>query len=411
MDFAPSPEAAEIAARVEAFFAEEVLPRNAEWRAHDGPGDPPFLAGLRAKAREAGLWNLGLTSLPEGAPGRPLPNLAFAGAAEIMGRLPWGSIVFNAHAPDLPNMITLRDAGTEEQKARWLMPLLRGETRSAFAMTEPAVGSSDARNIALRAERIAGGWRLTGRKWFASGASHPDCAFIIVVGATGEPGGRGAHSAFIVPTRTPGMEVVRELRFLGYAEKPTPGAEITFDGVEIGEDALLGREGGGFEVAQTRLGPARVHHAMRSIGLAEVLIDLMKARAAERKTFGRALAEYDTVQGWIARSRVEVEQARLLVLRAAWKLDLRGHAAAWGDVSAVKVALPAMLQGISDRAVQLFGAMGGTDDTPIHAAYAWARAFRIFDGPDEVHLRQIFRQEPPAPWSVAESPYITAGRR
>lgn len=407
MDFDLSPEARAVRDRVRAFFDAELLPRHRDW--HAAGGAPDWLPGLRARAREAGLWNMGLTRLPEGAPGTPLPNLAFAPVAEITGRLPWAPFVFNCHAPDLPNMITLADAGSPEQRERWLMPLLRGDMRSAFAMTEPAVGSSDARNIALRAERTDRGWALTGRKWWASGAAHPDCALLIVMAATGEPGGRGAHSAVIVPTGTPGLRVVRTLRFLGWTENSGGGTVLDFDGVEVPEDALPGREGGGFEVAQTRLGPARVHHAMRAMGLAEVLIELMTARAAERRTFGRALADYDTVQGWVARSRMELEQARLLVLRAAWRLDRQGHAAAWEDVSAVKVAVPAMLQGIADRAVQLFGAMGGTDDTPIHAAFAWARAFRIFDGPDEVHLRQIFRQQPPPAGPLADSPYLTPG--
>jgi acyl-CoA dehydrogenase len=407
MDFDFSPRAAEVADRAETFFQREILPRHRDWHAADGA--PDWLPSLRDKARAAGLWNMGLTRLPEGVPGTPLSNLDFAPVAEITGRLPWASYVFNCHAPDLPNMITLADTGTPEQQDRWLMPLLRGEMRSAFAMTEPAVGSSDARNIAMRAERTERGWALTGRKWWASGAAHPDCAFLIVMAATGEPGGRNSHSAFIVPTDAPGLEIVRRLRFLGWSETGGGGTELDFQGVEVSEDALLGREGGGFEVAQTRLGPARVHHAMRAMGLAEVLIGLMTARAAERRTFGRTLSEYDTVQGWIARSRVELEQARLLVLRAAWRLDRQGHAAAWGDVSAVKIAVPAMLQGIADRAVQVFGAMGGTDDTPIHAAFAQARAFRIFDGPDEVHLRQLFRQEAPPAGPLADSPYLTPG--
>ena len=262
-------------------------------------------------------------------------------------------------------------------------------------------------NIVMTLQRDGGGWVIDGRKWYITGAAHPACAFVIVVGVSRPDAARTSrHSCVIVPMKTPGLRIVRELRFMGWDDKIAPIAELEFRNVRVPAENLLGEEGQGFAAAQVRLGPARLHHCMRAIGISEVLVELMMARAAERRTFGRAVVDYDSVQQAIARSRIEIEQARLLVLRTAERLDAEGHQLAWRDVSMAKVAVPEMAQRVADRAMQIFGAMGGSDDTPIHHAYAMARLLRIADGPDEVHLRQVFRQEPVARWSVADSPYI-----
>jgi acyl-CoA dehydrogenase len=392
----------DLSAAVQAFFDSEILPRHRDWVEHvTRRGEPaPFLADLRAKARSAGLWNLGL-------PDR-MNNRDFAPLAEIMGRLPWAPEVFNCQAPDVPNMIMLQHAATPAQKKQWLEPLVEGRIRSAFGMTEPEVASSDATNIATTLRREGDQWVVNGRKWYITGAAHPDCAFVIVVGMSRPEAARtGRHSCVIVPMGTPGLRIVRELRFMGWEDNIAPIAELDFRDVRVPAGNLLGAEGEGFAAAQVRLGPARLHHCMRAIGTCEVLVELMMARAAERRAFGRAVIDYDATQTAIARSRIEIEQARLLVLQTAGRLDREGHQAVWRDVSMVKVAVPEMAQRVADRAMQIFGAMGGSDDAPIHRAFAMARLLRIADGPDEVHLRQIFRQEPPARWAVADSPYIT----
>jgi acyl-CoA dehydrogenase len=393
---------AELVASVEAFFDTEILPRHRDWVEHvvRRTEPAPILAGLQAKARDAGLWNLAL-------PGR-LSNRAFAPLAEIMGRLPWASEVFNCQAPDVPNMIMLHHAANDAQKGRWLQPLLDGRVRSAFAMTEPDVASSDATNIAATLRRDGGEWVVNGRKWFITGAAHPDCAFAIVMGASRPEAARtGRHSAVIVPMDAPGLRVVRELRFLGWQDHVAPIAELEFKDVRVPAENLLGSEGEGFAAAQVRLGPARLHHCMRLLGTCETLVELMMARAAERTAFGKPLSGYDATQQAIARSRIEIEQARCFVLQAAARLDSEGHQGAWREVSMIKVAVPEMAQRVADRALQVFGAMGGGDDTPIHHALAMARLLRIADGPDEVHLRQVFRQETPARWTIANSPYVT----
>ncbi|MFZ5781049.1 MAG: acyl-CoA dehydrogenase family protein [Pseudomonadota bacterium] len=396
----------DLTAAVEAFFETEILPRHREWVEHvvRRRQPAPFMDGLRRRAREAGLWNLGL-------PDR-LGNRDYAPIAEITGRLPWAAEVFNCQAPDVPNMIMLQHAATAAQKERWLQPLLDGRIRSAFGMTEPDVASSDATNIATTLRRDGEEWVVRGRKWYITGAAHPACAFVIVVGVSRPEAARtGRHSCVIVPMPAKGLRIVRELRFLGWEDSIAPIAELEFDDVRVPAGNLLGDEGEGFAAAQVRLGPARLHHCMRAIGTCEVLVELMMARAAERRAFGRTVLDYDSTQQAIARSRIEIEQARLLVLRTAERLDSEGHHAVWRDVSMVKVAVPEMAQRVADRAMQIFGAMGGSDDAPIHRAFAMARLLRIADGPDEVHLRQIFRQEPPSRWSVADSPYVTPPSR
>jgi acyl-CoA dehydrogenase len=391
---------ADCLASVQAFFHNEILPRNREWVEHvvRRREAAPFLPALQAKARASGLWNLAL-------PGR-LSNRDFAPAAEIMGRLPWAPEVFNCQAPDVPNMIMLQHAATPDQKKRWLEPLLEGRIRSAFGMSEPDVASSDATNIATSLRREGNEWVVNGHKWYITGAAHPNCAFVIVVGVSRPESERTSrHSCVIVPMPSPGLRIVRELSFMGWQDHVAPIAELEFRDVRVPAENLLGAEGGGFAAAQVRLGPARLHHCMRAIGTCEVLVELMMARASERQVFGRGLIDYDATQQAIARSRIEIEQARLLVLRTAERLDRDGHQMAWRDVSMAKVAVPEMAHRVADRALQIFGAMGGSDDTPIHHAYAMARLLRIADGPDEVHLRQVFRQEPGPSWSVAASPY------
>jgi acyl-CoA dehydrogenase len=275
-------------------------------------------------------------------------------------------------------------------------------------MTEPDIASSDATNIATMLRCEGADWVVNGRKWYITGGAHPDCAFVIVMGVSWPEAPRtGRHSCVIVPMDAPGLRIVRELRFMGWEDSIAPIAELDFKDVRVPAENLLGEEGEGFAAAQVRLGPARLHHCMRAIGTCEVLVELMMARSAERRAFGRTVIDYDATQQAVARSRIEIEQARLLVLHAAERLDKEGHQAVWRDVSMVKVAVPEMAQRIADRAMQIFGAMGGSDDAPIHRAFAVARMLRIADGPDEVHLRQIFRQEPPARWTVTESPYIT----
>jgi acyl-CoA dehydrogenase len=417
MDFELSVRSEQWRGKLQAFFDREVLPRHRAWVEHTAHHRhaAPFMGELQQKARDAGLWNLGLPELAADEPGTRLSNLEYAPLAEIMGRLFWAPEVFNCQAPDVPNMIALQNCATPAQKARWLRPLLNAETRSAFGMTEPDVASSDATNIATRMVRDGDDYVISGRKWFITGAAHPKCSFLIVLGVTDAEAERTRrHSCIIVPMDAPGVRLVRPLRWMGCEDHTAPIGELAFDRVRVPRENLLGEEGEGFKVAQVRLGPARIHHCMRSIGLCELLIELMMVRSAERSAFGRPVIQYDTVQRWIAESRVELEQARLLAYRCAWRLDQTGHHGAnsamknWRDVSLVKIAVPAMLQRIADRAMQVFGAMGGSDDTPIHQALAWGRLLRIGDGPDEVHLRQIFKMEAMPSWSIADSPYLAA---
>ncbi len=406
MDFAHPPETQARIDALEAFVAEEIRPRARAWREASLKGeDPSFLRELQAKARDAGLWNLAVPNLPADAPGEGLANAEFAPLAEIMGRYMGVSKAFNCHPPDVPNMIMLADAATPEQRRRGLDPLLRGEVQSAFAMTEPAVASSDADNIAATIRRDGDGYVLNGRKWFISGG--PAAAFHLVVGVTDADAPQGRrHSVVIVEADAPGVRLIRPTTFLGFAEPGAPAWEIAYEDVRVPADRLLGQEGDGFRLGQVRLGPARVHHCMRAIGHCETLIELMLQRAAERRAFGRTIADYDSVQHAVARSRIELDQARLLTWRCAWTLDEIGWKAARQQVSIIKVAVAETYQRIADRAIQVFGAMGGAPDAPIADAFAWARALRIFDGPDEVHLRQIYRLEPKPAEPLSRSPHI-----
>lgn len=397
MDFRFSERSLALQEEMEAFFRTRVLPRNHEWQAHvvkHGVA-PPFLEELKREARAKGLWNLGLPDLKPEQPGTRLSNLEFAPLAAIMGRLPWAPIAFNCNAPNVPNMEILQKFGNAEQKRQWLDPLLDGKIWTAFGMTEPDVASSDAPNIRTRIRRDGGDYVIDGRKWFISGAAHPDCKMVLIVGVTDTEGDAGRrHSVVIVPRETPGLEIVRPLPIFGRGED-AGGApvELRLTGVRVSRENLLGEEGAGFAMGQARLGVARIHHCMRSLGSCDVLLQLMRERAANRKAFGRPIGDYANIQDYIALSRIEVEQAKLLVYKTAWLLD-QGNADARREISMIKVAVARCYSAIADRAVQIFGAAGVSDDTPISAAYTAARAMRIYDGPDEVHLRTLFRLEP-----------------
>ena len=410
MDFSYSKQSLELQAQFHAFYDRHIIPCWREWQTATKRQDilePAFVKELRALAKADGLWNLALPDLTDDEPGTRLTNLEFAPLAEYMGRFHGSGFIFNCQPPDVPNMIALQHDANNEQRERWLQPLLQGEMRSAFAMTEYNVASSDATNLNTSMRRDGDHYVINGHKWFITGAAHPDCAFFIVVGQTDVNAPRAKqHSTIIVPTNTKGVRVSRELRYLGVSDSIAPIGEIFFEDVRVPCENLLGKEGDGFVSGQVRLGPARVHHCMRAIGNCEMLIELMMARSAERSTFGRNISEYDSVQHAIALSRIELEQARLMVQKTAWLLDQKGFHGARREVSMIKVAVAQTYHRIADRALHIFGAMGGSDDTPIAAAFAWARAFRIGDGPDEVHLRQVYRMEEKPQFPIAESPHI-----
>ena len=395
MDFAYSPRCEDYRARVRDFFDSHILPRNAQWHHEVASGAYPvsFMDDLKALARSEGLWNLFLPSLREDEPGTGLSNVDYAPLAEIMGRLQWASEVFNCNAPDTGNMELMHMFADDRQYEQWLKPLLNGEIRSAFAMTEPDVASSDATNIQTRIRRDGGDYVVNGRKWFITNAAHPNCKLLIVMGKT-DPDGAShrQQSMVLVPIDAPGVEIVRNITVLNHFA-PEGHCEVLFRDVRVPAENLLGQEGEGFAMAQARLGPGRIHHCMRSIGQSELAIELMSERAQERKTFGRHLIERDNIAEWIARSRIEVDQARLLVLRTAWMIDTIGARAARKEISMIKALVPAMQCRIVDRAMQVFGAMGLSPDTPLADLYSWGRALRYADGPDEVHLRSIARME------------------
>ncbi|MGV3494099.1 MAG: acyl-CoA dehydrogenase family protein [Ramlibacter sp.] len=397
MNTGPSSRAQEMLARVEAFLDRYVLPSNAAWHAAAARGEvPPFVADLRALAREEGLWNLCLPALPASAPGTALAHLDYAPVAEAMGRLPWASEVFNCQAPDAGNMDLLLRHGSATQRERWLQPLLRGEIRSAFAMSEPDAASSDPTNLQTEVRRAGDDLVVNGRKWFITGAAHPHCRLLIVVCRNaGDEGAdpHRAHSLVLVPIDAPGVEVVRNIPVVHHAA-PEGHCEIVLRQVRVPAGHLLGGWGEGFALAQSRLGPGRVHHCMRSIGQCELALALACDRALERRAFGKPLAQQANVQEWIAESRIEIDQARLLVLRAAWALDQpEAPADLREQVAAIKLVAARLQQRVVDRAMQVFGAMGLSPDTPLAALWTWGRALRIMDGPDEVHLRTVARGE------------------
>lgn len=395
MDFAYSPKTQEMRERLIAFTDAHIIPRIRQHHEETQAGKFPvsFMEDLKALAREEGLWNMFLPGLRDDEPGTRLSNLEYAPLAEIMGRVPWSSEVFNCSAPDTGNMELLHMFATPEQRERWLMPLLRGEIRSAFAMTEPDVASSDATNITTSIRREGDEYVINGRKWFISNACHPNCRVFILMGKTDPDADRHRQqSMVIVPRDTPGVEIVRNPTILNH-HAPEGHAEILFRNVRVPVSNLLGEEGAGFALAQARLGPGRIHHCMRSIGAAELALELMVERAQERKTFGKYLSEQGVVREWIAKSRIEIEQARLLVLKTAWMIDNVGARAARKEISMIKVVAPSLHTRITDRAMQLFGAMGLTPDTPLADHYTWGRALRFADGPDEVHLQAVARLE------------------
>lgn len=397
MDFQYSEKTRLMQRRLQDFMDRYVLPHNRAWNAQAEAGVYPrqLMEDLKALARDEGLWNLFLPSLRDDEPGTRLTNLEYAPLAEIMGRVPWASEVFNCSAPDTGNMELLHLFATPEQYERWLKPLLAGEIRSAFAMTEPDVASSDATNIQTTIVRRGDEYVINGRKWFTTGALHPNCRFAIVMGvsdASGERPPHQRHSMVIVPLDTPGVRIVRNLPIMHHLAVEGH-CEIVFSDVRVPIANRLGEEGAGFALAQARLGPGRIHHCMRTIGQCELALELMCERALARRTFGRYLADYANVQDWIAESRIEIDQARLLVLRAADRIDREGNLAARVDVSAIKVLAGRLQTRVLDRAIQVFGAMGLTADTPLAFLWSWGRALRFVDGPDEVHLRVVARAE------------------
>ena len=395
MDFSYTPKVEGLRTRVNKFMAEHIVPRIRLWHEEIEQGHFPtsFMENLKAQARAEGLWNLFLPGLREEEPGTRLSNLEYAPLAEIMGRVAWASEAFNCNAPDTGNMELLHMFATPEQYEQWLQPLLQGEIRSAFAMTEPDVASSDATNIQTSIEQVGNEYVINGRKWFITNAAHPRCRLIILMGKTDPKAARhNQQSMVLIPIDTPGVNIIRNIRIMNH-HAPEGHCEIIFDGVRVPVDNLLGQEGGGFTLAQARLGPGRIHHCMRSIGAAELAVELMIVRSKQRQTCGKNLHELGVVTDWIARSRIEIEQARLLVLKTAWLIDERGTQSARKEIAMIKALVPNLHVTVIDRAMQLFGAMGISPDTPLADHWTWGRALRYADGPDEVHLRSVARSE------------------
>ncbi len=394
MDFAYSEKVNDLRKRVSAFMDEYIYPNESTYSDQiDKSGNPHHHAEivdeLKAKARAEGLWNL---FLPDTEHGAGLTNLEYAPLAELMGRVGWASEVFNCSAPDTGNMEILAQFGTEEQKQRWLQPLLDGEIRSAFSMTEPDVASSDATNVQLSITRAGNEYVLNGRKWWSSGAGRERCKILIVMGKTdpNTPDRHKQQSMILVPKNTPGVTVVRNIKVMGYVDNESH-CEVTFENVRVPVSNLLGEEGSGFAIAQARLGPGRIHHCMRSIGTAERALELMCKRVASRVAFGKPLSEQGMVQDWIALSRIEIEQARLLTLKTAWMIDTLGKKAAQNEIAMIKIAVPEMHTNVVNRAIQAFGGAGVSDDFPLASMWAHGRTMHIVDGPDEVHKRSLAR--------------------
>lgn len=394
MDFSPSPKVQELSARMWDFLNERVLPAEAvydDYRAQVGPDDhtlPPIVEELKVQAREQGLWNLFLPSISG------LSNVEYAQLAEISG---WSVDIFpeaiNCQAPDTGNMETIHLFGSDEQKAQWLDPLLEGTIRSGFAMTEPYVASSDATNIECSIRREGDEYVINGTKWWTSGANDPRCRILIVMGKT-DPTAEThrQQSMVLVPIDTPGVEIVRSLPVFGRQDQHGH-AWIELRDVRVPVTNRLAEEGDGFMIAQARLGPGRIHHCMRSIGAAERALQMMVERSKARVAFGGPLADQANVMDWIAESRIEIEQARLLTLKAAWMIDQGNAKYAKTEIAAIKVIAPRMACNVIDRAIQVHGGLGVCDDVPLARMYGWQRALKIFDGPDQVHLRSIAKWE------------------
>ena len=395
MDFDFSPRTIELREQLLDFDRDVVRPAEPVYRnQRDESGDvrfpPPVMEDLKVEARRRGLWNL---FMPDDEYGAGLTNHEYAPLCEIMGASPLLSEATNCAAPDTGNMEILAQFGTDEQKEQYLHPLLDGEIRSCFAMTEPWVASSDARNISSRIERDGDHYVINAHKWFTSGALDPRCKVAILMGVT-DPDADPYHqqSMILVPLDAPGATVVRGLPVFGHDAGPGHG-ETLWEDVRVPATALLGEEGGGFAIAQARLGPGRIHHCMRAIGLAERALDLMAQRANMRMTFGKYLAEHGMLQEKVAESRIQIEQARLLTMKAAWLMDTAGKKAARFEIAAIKVVAARVATDVIDRAIEVFGGAGVTDDWPLAAMYAHARTLHLVDGPDEVHLQQIARRE------------------
>ena len=393
MDFTYDEKTEDYRKRLLAFMDEFVYPIEEEFHAaQSGWAPPALLGGLKIEAKSRGLWNLFLP----GDHGAGLTNLQYAPLAEILGRSPGiAPAALNCAAPDTGNMEVLSEFGTPEQKERWLKPLLAGEIRSAFAMTEPEVASSDATNIGTRIVRDGDEYVITGRKFYISGAMNPNCQIFIVMGKTDPDAVRHVQqSQILVPRETPGLTVERGMTVFGYDDGDHGGhAEVIFDRVRVPASNLIGEEGGGFAISQARLGPGRIHHCMRLIGMGERALELMCKRALTREPFGKPLAEQGVIQDWIAESRVRIEQARLLVLKAAWLMDTVGNRGAHTEIQAIKIVTPLAIEWILDKAIQAHGAAGTSQDTPLARLWASARTLRLADGPDEVHKRSLARRE------------------
>ncbi len=399
MEFEPSPRCLEFKERLTAFMDEHVYPAEEVYarqlqESGDAHHQPAIMEELKGRARDAGLWNM---FLPDEEFGAGLSNSDYAPLAEILGRSPIASEACNCSAPDTGNMEVLHQFGTSEQKDRWLAPLLDGEIRSAFAMTEPDVASSDATNIELRIERDGDEYVLNGRKWWTTNVMHPHCRIMIVMGKTGgwgadSPPTYKQQSQILVPLDTPGVRIVRELPVFGYHDQDGHG-EVDFSDVRVPASNLIAGEGEGFMIAQARLGPGRIHHCMRAIGAAERALESMCKRAVSRVTFGQPIAMRGNIQDWIAESRIEIEMARLLTLKAAWMMDTVGNRAARMEISAIKVAAPNVALKVVDRAIQVHGGGGVSEDFGLASAYAHLRTLRLADGPDEVHKLSIARRE------------------
>jgi acyl-CoA dehydrogenase len=397
MDFAYSDKVEMLRRELSAFMDEFVYPNERAFAEHvESASDrfegwPPLMEELKEKARERGLWNL---FLPGSSQGAGLSNLEYAPLAEIMGRSFFAPEVFNCAAPDTGNMEVLERYGSEEHKKQWLDPLLEGRIRSAFAMTEPDVASSDATNIQLRIERQGDEYVLNGRKWWITGAPRRDCKIFIVMGKTDPEANRyEQQSQILVPRDTPGLRIVRPLTVFGYDDAPSGHAELEFENVRVPASNILLGEGRGFEIAQGRLGPGRIHHCMRLVGKAERALDLMCRRVKERVAFGKPIAEQTVTLERIAESRIDIEQARLMTLKAAYMMDTVGNKVARKEIAMIKVAAPNMALRVIDRAIQAFGAAGLSEDFPLAAMFADSRTLRFADGPDEVHRNQIGRLE------------------
>lgn len=396
MDFNYSKKSLDLQKQLVDFFEEYIYPNeNAYDKEIEDSGNPlhrpNILDDLKEKAKKSGLWNL---FLPDDKYGAGLTNVEYAPLAEITGKVWWAPEVFNCSAPDTGNMEVLYDFGTQEQKEEWLAPLLDGTIRSCFAMTEPDVASSDATNISSSIVSDGDNYIINGRKWWTSNAINPRAKICIFMGVTNpENAPHQRQSQILVPMDTEGISIIRPMNVFGYDDGYTGHPELLFENVVVPKKNIIGGEGLGFKIAQARLGPGRIHHCMRAIGMAERALDLMIKRTLERETFGQKLAEQGVIQEWIARSRIKIEEARLLTLKTAWLIDTYGKEEAKIEISSIKVTVVEAASYVIDKAIQAHGAMGLSQDTPLARMSAGARVLRIADGPDEVHLRSIARRE------------------